>query len=375
MARAHEDHLPQPMPNAEASTSRLEKQRSKGNKIGATSLFRGGGRNSTDHQEIEAAVRQSSKALAAAQLSDEFALTDKGKGRRRERKRGSTQNTIGSSGADGAEDQDEDIITRLFAGAAEKQKHLTRESRSSSGSDESTCVGSTTDEDGLTWYGTYGAAAMGADASANYGQMPVNIDQLTQAFEAIWNLRLEKAFEVVSACPRGNDPNVLAKWHLHIARSQEPEAEAFRILRMSMELCSQGFFPATTDCQPSETQLEAAAPSSNSSTAAGTESVPSEADTPVSGSAWAQADFAAAYAAASPEVRRQMLGDRLHAEIEQIEPELAGKITGMMLCKDSEALLELLAMPEQLRTRVGEAARILRKSSVVEAAGEENVVP
>merc|ERR1719352_92245 len=68
---------------------------------------------------------------------------------------------------------------------------------------------------------------------------------------------------------------------------------------------------------------------------------------------------AAALAAAPPGVQKQMLGEKLFPAIAKYQPELAGKITGMMLEMDNSELLILLESEQQLRTKVDEAMRVL----------------
>mmetsp|Transcript_90962 Transcript_90962/g.253286 ORF Transcript_90962/g.253286 Transcript_90962/m.253286 type:complete len:165 (-) Transcript_90962:198-692(-) len=68
---------------------------------------------------------------------------------------------------------------------------------------------------------------------------------------------------------------------------------------------------------------------------------------------------AAALAAAPPGVQKQMLGEKLYPMIHKYQPELAGKITGMMLEMDSSELLILLESEQQMRTKVDEAMRVL----------------
>merc|ERR1719226_196030 len=68
---------------------------------------------------------------------------------------------------------------------------------------------------------------------------------------------------------------------------------------------------------------------------------------------------AAALAAAPPGVQKQMLGEKLFPAISKYQPELAGKITGMMLEMDNSELLILLESESQLRMKVDEAMRVL----------------
>merc|ERR1719323_379625 len=71
---------------------------------------------------------------------------------------------------------------------------------------------------------------------------------------------------------------------------------------------------------------------------------------------------ASALAAAPPGVQKQMLGEKLFPAISKYQPELAGKITGMMLEMDNSELLILLESENQLRTKVEEAMRVLEST-------------
>eukprot|EP00445_Apocalathium_hangoei_P061638 CAMPEP_0204093676 /NCGR_PEP_ID=MMETSP0360-20130528/190540_1 /ASSEMBLY_ACC=CAM_ASM_000342 /TAXON_ID=268821 /ORGANISM="Scrippsiella Hangoei, Strain SHTV-5" /LENGTH=737 /DNA_ID=CAMNT_0051042975 /DNA_START=112 /DNA_END=2324 /DNA_ORIENTATION=- len=75
---------------------------------------------------------------------------------------------------------------------------------------------------------------------------------------------------------------------------------------------------------------------------------------------------AAALASAPPGVQKQLLGEKLFPAISKYQPELAGKITGMMLEMDNSELLILLESEQQLRGKVDEAMRVLE----VQAAPE-----
>jgi len=68
---------------------------------------------------------------------------------------------------------------------------------------------------------------------------------------------------------------------------------------------------------------------------------------------------AAALAAAPPGVQKQMLGEKLFPLVARLQPDLAGKITGMMLEMDNSELLILLESDVQLRSKVDEALRVL----------------
>ncbi|CAJ1382499.1 unnamed protein product [Effrenium voratum] len=71
---------------------------------------------------------------------------------------------------------------------------------------------------------------------------------------------------------------------------------------------------------------------------------------------------AAALAAAPPPVQKQMIGERLFPAISKYQPELAGKITGMMLEMDNSELLILLDSDHQLKAKVDEAMRVLEQA-------------
>jgi polyadenylate-binding protein len=69
---------------------------------------------------------------------------------------------------------------------------------------------------------------------------------------------------------------------------------------------------------------------------------------------------AAALAAAPPQVQKQMLGTKLYPKIAKYQPDLAGKITGMMLEMDNSELLILLESDAQLKQKIDEAMRVLQ---------------
>jgi len=68
----------------------------------------------------------------------------------------------------------------------------------------------------------------------------------------------------------------------------------------------------------------------------------------------------AALANATPQEQKQMLGERLFPLIQGMQPELAGKITGMLLEIDNTELLHMLESRESLKAKVEEAIAVLQ---------------
>lgn len=62
---------------------------------------------------------------------------------------------------------------------------------------------------------------------------------------------------------------------------------------------------------------------------------------------------------APPGMQKQMLGEKLYPAVSRLQPDLAGKITGMMLEMDNAELLLMLDSDAQLRQKVDEAMRVL----------------
>lgn len=65
-------------------------------------------------------------------------------------------------------------------------------------------------------------------------------------------------------------------------------------------------------------------------------------------------------ASALPQEQKQMLGERLFPLIRDIYPELAGKITGMLLEIDNSDLLHMLEDRNSLKAKVEEAVAVLQ---------------
>jgi polyadenylate-binding protein len=70
---------------------------------------------------------------------------------------------------------------------------------------------------------------------------------------------------------------------------------------------------------------------------------------------------AAALASAPAGMQKQMLGEKLYPAVSRLQPELAGKITGMMLEMDNSEVLMMLDSEQQLRSKVDEAVRVLNQ--------------
>ncbi|XP_068119827.1 polyadenylate-binding protein 1-like isoform X2 [Hyperolius riggenbachi] len=65
-------------------------------------------------------------------------------------------------------------------------------------------------------------------------------------------------------------------------------------------------------------------------------------------------------AAAQPQEQKQILGERIYPLIHSMHPNLAGKITGMLLEIDNSELLLLLESPESFQLKVEEALAVLQ---------------
>ncbi|KAF7840819.1 polyadenylate-binding protein 2-like [Senna tora] len=70
--------------------------------------------------------------------------------------------------------------------------------------------------------------------------------------------------------------------------------------------------------------------------------------------------LASALANATPEQQRTMLGENLYPLVEQLEPDNAAKVTGMLLEMDQTEVLHLLESPDALKAKVVEAMDVLR---------------
>ncbi|KAI3706682.1 hypothetical protein L6452_24591 [Arctium lappa] len=76
-------------------------------------------------------------------------------------------------------------------------------------------------------------------------------------------------------------------------------------------------------------------------------------------------------AAASPEIQKQILGERLYPLVNQLKPDLAAKITGMLLEMDNLEVLLLLESPESLAAKVEEAVQVLELSNQTKVSSQQ----
>lgn len=79
-------------------------------------------------------------------------------------------------------------------------------------------------------------------------------------------------------------------------------------------------------------------------------------------------------AAATPQQQKQMLGERLFPLVQNLKPDLAAKITGMLLEMDNSELLLLLESPESLSAKVDEAVHVLEISSKNKVGGDQEAL-
>jgi polyadenylate-binding protein len=74
---------------------------------------------------------------------------------------------------------------------------------------------------------------------------------------------------------------------------------------------------------------------------------------------------------ATPEQQKQILGERLFPQVQALQPELAGKITGMLLEMDNSEVLLLLDNQEALVAKVDEAIEVLKQHNAIPEAAAE----
>ncbi|KAM6163859.1 polyadenylate-binding protein 1-like [Rhynchocyon petersi] len=75
-------------------------------------------------------------------------------------------------------------------------------------------------------------------------------------------------------------------------------------------------------------------------------------------------------AAALPHEQKQMIGERLYPLVENTHPQMAGKITGMLLEIDNSDLLLMLESPESLLAKIEEAVAVLQAHQATEPSAE-----
>ncbi|KAK4477028.1 hypothetical protein RD792_016230 [Penstemon davidsonii] len=78
--------------------------------------------------------------------------------------------------------------------------------------------------------------------------------------------------------------------------------------------------------------------------------------------------LASALANASRAEQRMILGENLYPLVEQLEHDMAAKVTGMLLEMDQTEVLHLLESPEALQAKVAEAVEVVRNASQQQAS-------
>nr|DAD48716.1 TPA_asm: hypothetical protein HUJ06_018653 [Nelumbo nucifera] len=102
--------------------------------------------------------------------------------------------------------------------------------------------------------------------------------------------------------------------------------------------------------------------------------VPSTASNSVGAASQGSNMLSSMLAAATPQHQKQILGERLYPLVKKHKPDLAAKITGMLLEMDNSELLLLLESPESLAAKVEEAVQVL-KLSKTKVSGQDSIHP
>ncbi len=68
---------------------------------------------------------------------------------------------------------------------------------------------------------------------------------------------------------------------------------------------------------------------------------------------------------ATPEVQKQILGERLYPLVYKENPKMAAKITGMFLEMETSEILTLLETPVELHNKVQEALQVLEQTNQI----------
>lgn len=79
-------------------------------------------------------------------------------------------------------------------------------------------------------------------------------------------------------------------------------------------------------------------------------------------------------AEANPQDQKQMLGERLFPVIASMHPDMAGKITGMLLEIDNSELLHMLEHSASLKAKVDEAVAVLQAHHAKEMAAVQQQI-
>ncbi|QCD94435.1 polyadenylate-binding protein [Vigna unguiculata] len=97
--------------------------------------------------------------------------------------------------------------------------------------------------------------------------------------------------------------------------------------------------------------------------------------TDVKTSATSSTTLASALASASPENQHRMLGEHLYPLVERLTPSnQTAKVTGMLLEMDQAEVIHLIESPEDLKTKVSEAMKVLHEAAAGSEVGDQTKV-